>query len=142
MNPHYQYFLATGLAPRQERGDDIISPPPPPPPPPPAPDMGIRPSKISLAPMPPAPPSLGGIEEEPNQQIVDTEVNIYTQPVAPIEDVLKDIPDDFPTGGGGGGYGGGEQEEGTPEPPKKTWLPLILMAVGLFVILKKSKAKT
>ena len=133
MNPHYQYFLATGAAPLQGKGDDIISPPPPPPP-----REEIRPSK-----MPPAPPSppIGGsnIEEDPNQQTVDTEVNIYTQPVAPIEDVLQDI--DSPTGGGGGiggGIGGGENTGQAP-PPTKTWLPLILVAAGVFVLIRKTK---
>ncbi len=138
MNPHYQYFLATGATPLQGKGDDIISPPPPPPPPPteqlpqrPAPST----SPATIGKNPPTSPTRP--LEPPTTQV---ETNIYTTPTAPIEDVLEDIDSsNAPSGGGGGGIGGGGQDEGQAPPPTKTWLPLILVAAGVFVLIRKTK---
>ena len=144
MNPHYQYFLAANgeMALKGDSTSPKIKP--------------VLTSPIETDPKPvlTSPVNTDPIEDMESEvsknppetsptystRPLQVETNIYTQPVDPIQDVLADIENiKAPSLGGGGGGGMPSGENGQPAPPTRTWLPLILIAVGTFLIIKRKK---
>ena len=110
-------------------GDSPLMPAPSPAPTEPAP------APLDPTPVTETPSYLEPAPEEPTQVI-----NISYDQTPPIGEIVDSINTGGVFGGGGGGGGGfgmPSEEGGEAEPPKKTFVPLILIAVGAFLLIKR-----
>ena len=166
MNPHYQYFLAANGELDGKPSSSPISKPSVSPIDKPYTSVGEekpmvmpRPEAPSITPRPTAPSTGTATQYKtcwagcPDTEAVSVAISSskkllqsqcpssHPYSVKPSCDGgagLLDGASTRPTsgGGGGGGLGGGSGSNGKT-PPKKTWIPLILIGVGVFFIIKK-----
>ena len=154
MNPYYQYLIMNGYshAVGEEQLRDERTPTPTPPPP----TTQEARDEPTSEPTPPPTTTTGDTQQETKS---GTTINIFnpdgmTSSTTTAQDVSLDtLTGDFETGtdiggGGGGGFGGGammgedEVVDGEGQLRIRTWIPLIVIAAGIGMIVLKPFKKT